>query len=580
MKKFILGSLFITGLIGASFGLNGTFETNLATSFGIPPPPLGPSYNPPPPSAPKGFPTGYTGMPTPSGSYSPPLPPPGYQTSGGNLPSGYRPTPPIPPVPKTLKNYPLDLDLLDFANRNPLPTQHCFFPVKGRKDVVEYDPEQKTYRFPKSHWCDLNSEKCNRATKLGYLPGMKKTKQQIPFESEESAYQGFPVIPYEYTEDIDYSTCMPSESGYLEVDNYKIHQYERPKRNYAQKSCYHGATSGMLPDLIFCDKNRCTFNEFEYCNNKTEKCYKNGYPLKDKNGKPVVTYEYWIQINWDWCLNKEGVIIPEDGGPPYEERFNPGCSYRIEAPNYHEKQYAKYIDFLIKCDEYRCYNPGFNFDIKKKEYWMNLYHDKIQYFKTPPLSEFLTINWTCLDANKAPDFNKELLCAGIYNDPDAPNCRLCYENKKFVYKDCKIPYDEFGRRKDIPEEWRNFSLYDEAVKMEKTIFELRDSEGVMSDLLHWFITLRGAIERSYDTIDEVKRHGLAFRFAKFNALKNKTEEDFTKFKRDITPSLPDSIKKHLKQDMEEFKKGMCYICRTAPNQTSENVMEACGICRK
>lgn len=316
-----------------------------------------------------------------------------------------------------------------------------------------YDAAAGIFNFPTGK-CELHTEKCYRGVKFGYLPGMKKSDPPLQLAGEETSYFGNAVIPYRYVDDIDFGKCMPSWKGTLEVNDYQntynlVRLYEPPKRDYTKQSCYHPFI-GYPGKRIFCDAEKCQLTENQYCENKNNgQCYLNGYPLKNKRGKAVTTF--LSTVNWDWCLDEKGAIIPDDGGPPYEERFKPSCSYNIEAANYHEKRYINDTNFLIHCDENRCWHNELDFDMKKKEYLIPIGRDKKIYSKTPQLQEFKTINWQCLDPTKVRDYNKKFLCTIISSDQKNPDCRLCYENKKFVYKGCRVPYDALGRRTDIPE---------------------------------------------------------------------------------------------------------------------------------
>lgn len=417
--QFITAMFFLCLLLGIPF--------MLAYSQYLPPPP------PPPQSAIRYAPQKSTNsIPPPPGGWSRTTPQKTF-------------SPPTPPLDPKLKNFPLDLDLLDFAEWNPFQTQHCFFSVKGRKDVIEFIPNQQggIFMFP-TGTCHLEDQKCYIGERQGRLPGMKKTDPPIYAGGlGESSYNGFPVIPYKYADDINFSKCVPSWTGYFEADDYKVYLYKPPKRDYTKQNCYH-PRRGLTMDKkssesVFCDKEKCQLTENQYCENKTGQCYLNGYPLKNQKGQSVTTDENYLGIIWDFCADKNGTLIPDDGGQPYEERFKPGCSYRIEAPNYHEKQYAGNIDFLIKCDENRCYGGGLEFDMKRKEYVSHYVDEETRYSKTPPFTEFLTINWQCLDATKVRDYNKKLLCTLISSDQKNPDCRLCYENKKFIYKGCRVP---------------------------------------------------------------------------------------------------------------------------------------------
>lgn len=433
MGLIIFSTIFLGAVLSISF----------AFAQYLPPPSYGP---PPPPSSAIRY------APPQQSTTSIPPPPGGWTQSQYN--SNYPDSPPTPPPDPKLKDFNLDLDLNDFAARNQFPTEHCFFKVKDRKDVVEFIPNQigGMFNFP-TGTCNLEEEKCYISKRNKRLPRMKKNNPPIYGGLTESKSRGFAVIPYKYVDDIDFSKCVASWTGYFEVDDYKINLYKPPKRDYSKQSCYHPrrgfTTDPKSSEPVFCDKEKCQLTENQYCENKTGQCYLNEYPLKTKKGKSVTTDENYFGINWNFCTDENGTLIPDDGGIPYEERFQPGCSYRITAPNYHEKQYAGNIDFLIKCDENRCSFPGLDFDMKKKQYYRTD-GDKMVYTNTPTIDEILTIDWTCLDANRVSDFNKKLLCRLISSDEKNPDCNLCYENKKFVYKRCAYPFDELGRRADIP----------------------------------------------------------------------------------------------------------------------------------
>lgn len=404
------------------------------------PPSRSPTLPPPPKSAIRYAPQKSTIFP----------PPPGGWYGASQKPSGppFQSSPPTPPIDPNIKDFPIDLDLTEFSERNPYPKEHCFFPVKGRKDIVEYFPigsEEDSeefygvWNFP-TGTCNLEANQCSygKRVKVRNLFNNKIQKPPVIFIYDkliQSHYGRFPVIPYTDVENIDFTQCMPTWNGYMEIDDLKVYEYESPKRDYSKQSCYHPFHADYMGS-VFCDSKKCQLTENQYCTEKNGQCYLNDYPLKTRGGKSVTTMENFVFLNWDFCTDSSGALIPKDGGPPYEERFKAGCSYRIEAPNFHEKQYAGKIDFLIKCDENRCMGGGLEFDMKRKEYVSHYINEETRYSKTPPLEEFYTINWTCLDATKVRDYNKKLLCTYAITSEKAPDCQLCYENKKFVYKNC------------------------------------------------------------------------------------------------------------------------------------------------
>ncbi|MBI4994691.1 hypothetical protein HZC21_03540 [Candidatus Peregrinibacteria bacterium] len=459
---------------------------------------------------------------------------------------------PPPPLPNEYEKLPIDLDLSAFANKNPFPNEHCFFPVKGRKDIVEYKPasEGGTFFFP-TGTCTVSFNQCSMGRRKTALPKTKFFPPEPLYENlKESSYRGFPVIPYEFADDIDFSKCMPSNTGYLKADNININFYEPPKRDYSKQSCYHPLHASFDKPSVFCDSEKCQLTETEYCENrKGGLCYKNGYPLKTKSGKAVTTFPYY-SINSEFCTDSEGRLIPEDNGIPYEERFQPGCSYRIEAPNYHEKQYAGQIDFLIKCDENRCYNSGLNFDMKKKEYFVSLIRDKIIYTKTPPMPEFLSIDWTCRDANKVSDYNKKLLCTPPEEGLGTKECRLCYENKNFVYRDCQFPLDALGRRTDIPENERGYNIYEEAQNLIPIITALKENGEISWEMESWFTAFERRISIDGYMIDEPERRHMAFIISGVRAKTDLREKDVKQLRKLLSSYLTPEMKKGIRETCE------------------------------
>lgn len=480
-------------------------------------------------------------------------PPPGGWANGGAFPPQFRiPSMPIAPLDPKLEDFPIDLDLADFASRNPYPKSRCFFPVKGRKDIVEYIPDQQEgmFIFPTGA-CQMDDETCTIGQRKGRLPGMKKTEPPLYSSTGESSYGGLAVIPYKYADDIIFGKCMPTWTGYMETDMY-IRAFETPKRDYSKQSCYHPVSAiyaNEKPKTIFCDSEKCQFDEAQYCEHRTGQCYKNGYPLKTKKGESVLNYEKLGSINWDFCADETGALIPEDGGLPYEDRFAPGCSYRITAPNYHEKQYAGYINFLIHCDENRCSHQELNFDMKRKEYLIGTEWANQTYTKTPPLKEFPTIDWQCLDATKVRDYNKRLFCYNIGGDEQNPDCRLCYENKKFSYKGCRYPYDEMGRRADIPEAWRAFNLTKELETMSATISSLKQEYDILWETDMWFSGLYGGstTEMIISGMDERERQRMASIVAKFNEIQNPGAKDAEKLQRQLSPFITEDTRRIIKK---------------------------------
>lgn len=570
-------------IIFSAIFLGAVLSISFAFAEYIPPPPSGHSYIPPPlPSAPIYAPPPISNNLNPA-SYPPP-------TGYNQTPEDFRPpVPPTLPVPDYLKDFNLDLDLNDFAERNQFPTENCFFPVKGRKkDFVEFIPDNMggTFNFP-TGTCYLEDQKCYISERKGRLPRMRKTDPPIYAGIlNDSKYNNFPVIPYKYTDDIDFSKCMPTWTGYLEEKLGEISLYEPPKRDYSNQSCYHPLRAFTVNPAeqksVFCNEEKCQFTESQYCDNKTGQCYKNGYPLKTKKGQPVITYKNYWAVNWDFCTDKNGTLIPEDGGIPFEERFQPGCSYRITAPNYHEKQYAGNIDFLIKCDENRCSFPGLDFDIKKKAYY-RMIDDKMVYTNTPELGEFLTIDWTCLDANRVSDFNKKLLCRLISSDEKNPDCNLCYENKKFKYKGCGVPYDELGRRADIPEYLRDYILSKEVQLISPIISDLENNGEITWQTAGWFSGLITAMDIFKNQIDEPNRHRLAFIMSKFSNSNNHNEAGVEKLKKQIEALFPESVKKFMADKIKEAKERQCILCNTSSAESRLQfgpIRDACYACNE
>lgn len=232
--------------------------------------------------------------------------------------------------------------------------------------------------------------------------------------------------------------------------------YTPPKRDYTKRACYH-LPKNSLGELIYCDAERCLFTDFEtnearskiYCEHKTRRCYtEDGTLLIDEQGNSVRDTYANAWPKEEWCLTSEGVLIPEDGGPPYEDRFKAGCVYRIVHPDY-----TRNTDFLITCDQYRCLFPGGGsyFDLVTKQY-VNLASTGpgTEWVReiTPSFEHFLNINWQCLDMKKVRGFDAKFNCDGVLPEDDVirPLCQVCYEKGKHVYKQCVYAYDERGER--------------------------------------------------------------------------------------------------------------------------------------
>ena len=589
----ILRKLFLATFFAALVGVSSVFAY-----YGLPPPvQLQPTQPPQLPfSANRLSPSSSSSFPR---SYSPQLygPPTRVQQPEESfsflksLPTKFLPFSQVDSKPEyPTDDLPVDLDLADFADRNPLPKEHCFFPVKGRKDIVEYKPDEGgIFNFP-TGFCKLSDEKCFRGDRNYRFPKMKKTDPPVYSSQQESQYLDLPVIPYKYVDEIDFSKCVPSWTGYFEAyhkdpreatttyysnnpgeaANNLAYLYTPPKRDYSKQSCYHPINYSVLMDNtlddhhiiynnIFCDAEKCQLTESQYCENKSGKCYRNGYQLKTEDGKSVTTFEYYPYINWNFCTNKDGSLIPEDGGPQYEERFKAGCSYRVTWKNFSELANSENpkpgtnVDSLIKCDENRCFSPWLDFDMKRKEYWLKAANDKTLYSKTPFFGEVPNLDWQCRDAEKTPGY-KQFLCSPVSGwDGAAPDCRLCYEKKKFVYHDCRITYDEFGQRTDIPESIRGYNMYDEAERTKKIISSMRDNSEIPWETAGWF---KGFLGNTFQLNDEIQRHRLAFILWQFNELAAPNEEDVAKLKTGVAPFVLEGMKKPIYDFVEGSLKEM------------------------
>lgn len=227
-----------------------------------------------------------------------------------------------------------------------------------------------------------------------------------------------------------------------------------PQRDYSKQSCYHA----FVPDpkyFTYCDAEKCTFENGQYCVHQTRKCYDpdGRIILNADRTKSVTDYDQYYGLRWKLCLDKESNPLPPPGEKPYAERYKPNCVYKVTDPGYQD------YDFLVKCDRYRCVFPdGVIFDMQTKLYHIRMtWGDRVYTTAKNPVNFNLeSIDWTCRDIKNIGGLRSEFLCKGFgETEPWIPgqkteiepgDCRMCYENKKFVYKDCVYAYDEKGGR--------------------------------------------------------------------------------------------------------------------------------------
>lgn len=265
--------------------------------------------------------------------------------------------------------------------------------------------------------------------------------------------------------------------------------YTPPKRDYTKRACYHLPKS-TLGELIYCDAERCLFTDLEtnetrskvYCEHKTRRCYtEDGTLLIDEHGNSVRDTHANTWPKEQWCLTSEGVLIPEDGGPPYEDRFKAGCVYRIVHPDY-----TRNTDFIITCDQYRCLFPrgGSYFDLITKEYvtLMSTEAAKTELVReyTPSFEDFLSINWQCLDMKKVKGFDAKFNCDNVWQEDAVvrQQCQVCYEKGKHVYKQCVYTYDERGERTG-----RRLPAYNQAMEDVVSMLDRLRGEYIYKDRL-------------------------------------------------------------------------------------------------
>lgn len=226
-----------------------------------------------------------------------------------------------------------------------------------------------------------------------------------------------------------------------------------PQRDYSKQSCYHA----FVPDsehFTYCDAERCTFPNGQYCIHNTKQCYDpDGRIILNNDGQSVTDYDQYHSLQWKLCLDKEGTALSAPGEKPYAERYKPQCAYTITDPGYQG------YDFLVKCDQYRCLFPdGTIFDMQTKLYnirtiWGNRIYTTA---KTPMFFDLASIDWTCRDVKAVKGFSSRFLCQGFAerkplsvdqkSEIEPGECKICYENKQLVHKDCIYTYDAKGQR--------------------------------------------------------------------------------------------------------------------------------------
>lgn len=318
-----------------------------------------------------------------------------------------------------------------------------------------------------------------------------------------------------------------------------------PQRDYSKQSCYHA----FVPDpeyFTYCNAERCTFPNGQYCIHDTKQCYDpDGRIILNSDGQSVTDYDQYYSLQWKLCLDKEGTPLSAPGEKPYAERYKPECVYKITDPGYQG------YDFLVKCDQYRCIFPtGTIFDMQTKLYHFGMtWGDRIYTTaKTPMSFDLASIDWTCRDIKAIKGFRSEFLCQGFAErEPLAADqksemepgaCEICYENKKLIHKNCVYTYDAKGQRlaRRLPAFQEEFKKWFNELELLRGSFISTDAPDQklitpLTDLKLQFLTIPLS-DNIQQKLSKVIERFLGDREIK-NFTRNQTIQELKKLKTDI-----------------------------------------------
>ncbi|GEM_PF-4353107 len=223
----------------------------------------------------------------------------------------------------------------------------------------------------------------------------------------------------------------------------KAEQWQRyvPKRAYTKQSCYHVTDTKDPDEMVFCDANRCTFENGQYCEHRSRDCYdEDGTLILDKNGRSAIDNEQYLFLKSDLCLAKDGSPVPPAGEKPYDKRIQTGCAYRVGKKTH--PYYEGYQGYLMTCDASRClFHPGGEYNRETKMFTDGIVGET----KTPPVEYFPYLEWTCIPPKAANRIAKKYRCSVVSEDEENWGCEVCFENGTHVYRGCKYNYNEKGK---------------------------------------------------------------------------------------------------------------------------------------
>lgn len=229
----------------------------------------------------------------------------------------------------------------------------------------------------------------------------------------------------------------PKNVHFVRADSSRVY---KPGRDYTKQSCYHMQQSSDPEDLMFCDANRCTFPDGGYCEHKTRDCYTaDGALILNENGTSQT--EEFLFTKWDLCLEKDGSPVVPKGDKPFDEKIKAGCGYRVGKKIH--PYLIGYIGYMMTCDEYRCiFHPGagLTYNRQKKLFVDNEGNET----KVPPSEYYPYLDWKCLSGKQANRVASKYRCSIVVEDGENWGCKVCFQNGKHVYKNCKYHYNEKG----------------------------------------------------------------------------------------------------------------------------------------
>ncbi|MBI4276514.1 hypothetical protein HY629_01600, partial [Candidatus Uhrbacteria bacterium] len=217
-------------------------------------------------------------------------------------------------------------------------------------------------------------------------------------------------------------------------------QHYVPERKYTKQSCYHVAYTKDPDDRVFCNAERCTFANGQYCEQKSRDCYdEDGTLILDEKGLPAIDNEQNLFLKWDLCLTHDGAPQPPPGEKPYDERIQTGCAYRVGKRTH--PYYDGYRGYLMTCDAGRClFHPGGAYNRETKMFTDGIVGET----KTPPVEYWPYLEWKCIPPKAVHRIAKKYRCSIVTENDENWGCAVSFENGQHVYRSCKNNYNEKG----------------------------------------------------------------------------------------------------------------------------------------